>query len=1286
VTVRIDPTTLLVRFDPTTQPSSAVRSEGDVTVGKLPGNVAVVKLQRGESVGKKVARYKGRKDVVYAEPNYIATVSDLAVPSDPGYSSQWGLQAVHATGAWGVYPGAYASAGGSKIAILDTGIDSAHPDLATKLDTGDAASCVSGICAANTANDDHGHGTHVAGIAAALTDNGIGVAGLGINAPLLPVKVCTADGSCTVAAVAAGVYWAVNHGSRVINLSLGAYGYSATLCAAVSSAVSHGVVVVAAAGNDGVSLPSYPAACPGAIGVAATMSDDESPDWSNYGSPDVFVSAPGDAIYSTWVGSTYATEMGTSMATPFVSGLASLLLGQSSARTVADVKDIIAETARKIGASFYPPPYVYGGDPYHVCACTWHPFYGYGLIDASAALSIPPVLTTLSPTSSVTGTTVTLTGKHLETTDTVTFNGVSASITSRTPTTVKVTVPASASTGPLEITTSSGLTASRPFTVLPKITGFTPTSGVADDPISIVGTGLLDATAVKFNGVVAPVEPGGDERHVATRVPASASTGVVTVTTPAGTAASSTPFHIAPTITALSTLEGPTGTSVVVSGTSFVGVTAVKVGGVVGSYAVTSATSLKVTVPPAAVTGPVTVTTTGGTGIGPVFTVDPKVSAVAPLSGVAGSNVSLSGTGLAGATEVDFVGASAPAVIVSNTSISVVAKVPSDATNGQVTVHVGALSAQSATVFKPLPKIVGFQDEPTAAGLQVTVNGSNFTAGASPVAKLGAVVVGLDSIDATSFKFTVPDNGLTGAVAFTNANGAATSPVVVHVKPTIGSLSSSEEAAGAHIVINGKTFTGTSAVKFFNNVPAAFTVGVGGTSLNVTVPAAAATGPITVTNAGGTTTGPVFTVDPKLAGFTPTSGTVGTALTITGTGLADVTSVDFGGGVSATPNPARTATSLHVVVPPGAATGPLTVHTTSATSTSTTPFTVSFSVTGLSPTSAVYGAHVTLTGVGLTGVTQVKFNGLPGGIVSNTGTTIDATVPASGDVTGPVTVWKGTASIAAPQSFTLLTVASLGLTAGFSGNDLTITGTGLAGATSVHIGSVVAPIGSNDGTHIHVSIPDTATTGAVTVTGPGGTATGPSLTVRAGLVLNEIAPNVSSGGTNTIELYATSSGEVGGVTLVANPGSDDQVVATLPSFTVSKGELIVVHVGTAAAAPRHAGSVWDLAVTGDIAYGDVVLELKNGTTVLDAVPFVDPAVVDPPGAFLTSINSLGSQWPGCGSCNAAAAILASVDWSGVGATPTGPTAQRDFGTGAGGDTNDETDWSVHGATLAAANQ
>jgi len=182
--------------------------------------------------------------------------------------------------------------------------------------------------------------------------------------------------------VAAGIIWAADHGARAMNLSLGGSSYSKTLCNAVSYALSHGSLVVVAAGNSGTSAASYPAACPGALGVAATDSNDLTPSWSNYGAPNVSVSARGVSIYSTYVGGGYATLSGTSMATPFVTGLAGLLFSQTPTRTPANVKTILASTSDKVGSV------AYGSDPYGTCSgCTWNGTYGYGRIDVLAALS-----------------------------------------------------------------------------------------------------------------------------------------------------------------------------------------------------------------------------------------------------------------------------------------------------------------------------------------------------------------------------------------------------------------------------------------------------------------------------------------------------------------------------------------------------------------------------------------------------------------------------------------------------------------------------------------------------------------------------------------------------------------------------------------------------------------------------------------------------------------------------------------------------------------------------------
>jgi hypothetical protein len=321
-------------------------------------------------------------------------------------------------------------------------------------------------------------------------------------------------------------------------------------------------------------------------------------------------------------------------------------------------------------------------------------------------------------------------------------------------------------------------------------------------------------------------------------------------------------------------------------------------------------------------------------------------------------------------------------------------------------------------------------------------------------------------------------------------------------------------------------------VKFGNNAqPAPFTIGVGGTSLNVTVPNNATSGKIGVTNAGGltqTTNG--FTIDPRISSFSPTSGAVGLIVNVNGTGFGGADRVNFAGGVFGVPTNV-TATTLKVAVPPGATTGPITVHTPAGTSAaSAASFTVTFSVTSIAPASAVYSHDVTITGVGLTGVTAVKFNNILGAIVSNTGTVIHANTPPSGDISGTVTIWKGTASVAAPQQFSLLDVTSFLPTSATPGTDVVITGHGFTGATGVKFHGHDATFTVDSATQITARVPSNADSGTLSVTGPGGTATSSgSVTISdvTGVKINEFSLGTTAASDDDfVELYNSSSGNV----------------------------------------------------------------------------------------------------------------------------------------------------------------
>jgi thermitase len=269
-----------------------------------------LKVDEKADLAQVIRAFKSSPYVEYAEPNYIAHA--FITPNDPYWSSQWGMTKIEAPAAWDITTGS----SDVTIAIVDSGVDLFHPDISGKL--------VSGYDFVNddsTPQDDYGHGTHVAGIAAARTNNGTGVAGLSWDAEIMPVKVLDDYGSGDYQDLANGIIFATNQGADIINLSLGGSAPSSVLEDAVKYAHDLECVVVAATGNNNSSV-SYPARYPDVIAVAATDSNDQKAGFSNYG-PEVDVAAPGVGIRSTywWGPTTWAwlaaiTTMALAVSTP----------------------------------------------------------------------------------------------------------------------------------------------------------------------------------------------------------------------------------------------------------------------------------------------------------------------------------------------------------------------------------------------------------------------------------------------------------------------------------------------------------------------------------------------------------------------------------------------------------------------------------------------------------------------------------------------------------------------------------------------------------------------------------------------------------------------------------------------------------------------------------------------------------------------------------------------------------------------------------------------------------
>jgi subtilisin family serine protease len=268
--------------------------------------------------------------VRYAEVDGL--VHAFRIPNDELLSTQWSIAKTRAEQAWDLTTGAPQVV----IGVLDTGVDPTQPDLQGKL--------VQGYDYVNNdqdPSDDNGHGTAVAGIVAANSDNGIGVAGYCWACRLMPVKVLDADGTGFMSAVAQGMIWASDHGARVLNLSLGGPDQDMTIAAATQYAQAHGVLVVAAAGNESGLTLDYPAALPNVLSVGASDPNDRLYSFSN---STARVAAPGENS-TTARGGGYVSFLGTSSAAPVVSGIAGLAFSLVPGAAPAEVERALEATA-----------------------------------------------------------------------------------------------------------------------------------------------------------------------------------------------------------------------------------------------------------------------------------------------------------------------------------------------------------------------------------------------------------------------------------------------------------------------------------------------------------------------------------------------------------------------------------------------------------------------------------------------------------------------------------------------------------------------------------------------------------------------------------------------------------------------------------------------------------------------------------------------------------------------------------------------------------------------------
>ncbi len=317
----------------------------------------------------------------YAEKDMLVELSAIT-PDDPGYSRQWHLPKIQGPAAWDIATGS-----GVIIAILDTGVESSHPDLAGKLVPG-----------WNTASDNGDtspvmwHGTSVAGVAAATSNNALGVSSIAWDASIMPVRVTNrSDGVAEWSALAAGILWAADQGADVVNISYDIAVGSFLLNDAAQYLRSKGGLLVHAAGNSNVDGGFSDN--PYMITVSATTSSDTRASFSNYGN-NIDVAAPGSGIYTTYQNGGYANTSGTSFASPATAGVIALIMAANPALTTDEIEAVLEDSAVDLGAS------------------GWDPEFGHGRVDAGAAVQMvggttpgdnqAPGVTILSPGTSQT--------------------------------------------------------------------------------------------------------------------------------------------------------------------------------------------------------------------------------------------------------------------------------------------------------------------------------------------------------------------------------------------------------------------------------------------------------------------------------------------------------------------------------------------------------------------------------------------------------------------------------------------------------------------------------------------------------------------------------------------------------------------------------------------------------------------------------------------------------------------------------------------------------------------
>jgi hypothetical protein len=795
-----------------------------------------------------------------------------------------------------------------------------------------------------------------------------------------------------------------------------------------------------------------------------------------------------------------------------------------------------------------------------------------GTTVSSAFTTIPPpTISGFSPAVSGSNATITISGFNFTGVSRVSFGGVTAaSFRVLSPMQIAAVVGTGA-TGQIAVTATAGTATFNGYTFVaaPTITDISPRTSGSGQTITIRGTNLSTVQNVWFGGVTAASFSASSQTRIDAVLGAGAS-GSVTLATIGGTASTSGFVYVpAPVILSISPVSGEVGTTVTIIGRNFTGASAVRFGGLpAGSFRIVNDTLITAVVGVNSSNGTVSVVSTGGIGASTqefrFVAPPPSITNFSPTTAGRGMEVIINGANFVNVREVRFGGVAAERFsVVSPRQITAI--VSTGATGAVQIITQTGVADIGGFAFAPPPVITSFTPQEAGLGGEVTIDGDHF---------IGVQEVLFGGVTAASFQqFTgrivaVVSTGATGAVSVRTIGGVSTRAGFMFIPaPTITDFTPTSTGGRRQVVINGTNFMNTSRVRFGGIAAISFEI-VSPTRIIAIVAEGARSGAVSVVTPGGTASldGFVFVEPPTVVGFTPLTAGPGSLITITGTNFSTDASVSFGGVAS----PRVTwisPTQLRAVVPQGTTGGTVAVTTLGGTqglngfSLLSPPRIVSFA-----PVRASSGTVITITGVNLTGASEVRFGGVTAAnlrFISDTQVTAVVTTGASGTV--EVTASSGTVALAgfsfiAPPVITGFTPRGAG-----AGLAVTIIGTNFTQASAVSFGGRPAARFTLISPTQITAIVGTGATGNVSITAEGGTGSAQGFTFLPAPTISSFTPSVGAVGTTLVltgrGFTGVSSVVLGNVSVPFTVNSDTQVSLVIPLSGATSGTITVTSSG-----------------------------------------------------------------------------------------------------------------------------